>query len=87
MKLPPFRHRPFGEAAPVRQVRRSDLTGKWTRIRRLHLMRHPACAQCGLAGREVHHILPRESHPHLKYAWENLQTLCAQCHKEIHRDF
>jgi uncharacterized protein (TIGR02646 family) len=56
-------------------------------MRRLHLMQHPSCAQCGLAGDEVHHILPRESHPHLKYDWSNLQTLCLQCHKEIHRDF
>lgn len=85
MKLPAFRHRPFGDAKPVKQTRAADLTGRWTRMRRLHLMAHPYCARCGLAGDEVHHVLPRETHPHLKYDWSNLQTLCSQCHLEIHR--
>ena len=85
MKLPAFRHRPFGNATPVKQTRAADLTGKWTRMRRLHLMAHPYCARCGLAGDEVHHVLPRETHPHLKYDWSNLQTLCSQCHLEVHR--
>ena len=85
-KLSSFRHRPFGDVKPVRQARNGELTGKWTRMRRLWIMMHPTCARCGNPGEEVHHVLPRESHPHLRYDWSNLMTLCVQCHKETHRN-
>lgn len=57
---------------------------KWYNTRREYLMYHPYCAKCGNLGEEVHHIKPRHSHPHLIYKWNNLLTLCKECHRKEH---
>jgi 5-methylcytosine-specific restriction endonuclease McrA len=57
---------------------------KWYYTRREYLMYHPYCARCGNLGEEVHHIYPRHSHPHLIYKWNNLETLCKECHRKEH---
>jgi 5-methylcytosine-specific restriction endonuclease McrA len=59
--------------------------GKWNRLRRRFLMLNPSCARCGLAGEEVHHIVPRERAPELLYATSNLMTLCRRCHRAEHQ--
>jgi 5-methylcytosine-specific restriction endonuclease McrA len=59
---------------------------KWYHTRREYLMYHPYCAKCGNLGEEVHHVYPRHSHPHLIYKWNNLLTLCKECHKKEHRE-
>lgn len=62
------------------------LTGqKWTNLRRRWLMAYPHCARCGLAGEEVHHLVPRKVAPERVYDLTNLQTLCRECHREHHR--
>jgi 5-methylcytosine-specific restriction protein A len=60
-------------------------SGKWRIMRNRFLMAHPACAKCGLAGEEVHHVVPRKVAPERLYDWSNLQTLCKACHAEHHR--
>lgn len=60
-------------------------SGKWRTMRNRWLMQHPACAMCGLAGEEVHHMVPRKVAPERLYDPTNLQTLCKACHAEHHR--
>ena len=57
---------------------------KWNRWRRRYLMAHPTCARCGLAGEEVHHVIPRAQRPDLMYEVGNVMTLCRACHREAH---
>lgn len=33
---------------------------------------------------EVHHILPKSTHPELTFDDENLITICKECHKKMH---
>jgi 5-methylcytosine-specific restriction endonuclease McrA len=58
--------------------------GRWQRIRRTWLMQHPACNRCGLAGEEVHHIVPRAIAPLRWDDYSNLETLCHRCHMAHH---
>jgi len=71
-----------------RMVKGIRCNSKWNRWRRRYLMSHPACAECGLAGEEVHHIIPRAQAPKLMYDEANVQTLCRKCHagKHLHPD-
>ncbi len=71
---------------------------KWKRIRTDVLKQHPTCEQCSARGHKaipatcVHHIIPVEitsdekEMERLAYDFSNLQSLCRQCHKEIHYD-
>lgn len=59
---------------------------KWYYTRRDYLMYNPYCAKCGNLGEEVHHVYPRHTHPHLIYKWNNLMTLCKECHRKEHID-
>ena len=68
---------------PIRDDRKSGW--KWYHTRREYLMYNPWCTRCGNLGQEVHHILPRHSHPHLIYKWTNLETLCKECHAKEHQ--
>ena len=51
---------------------------QWSRVRREHLLREPACVACGHKGRglQVHHIKPFHLHPQLELDPRNLITLC-----------
>jgi 5-methylcytosine-specific restriction endonuclease McrA len=84
MKPAPFRHDPWPKGVGHASVKASRLTGKWTTMRRIWLLSHPRCARCSMVGEEVHHVEPRESAPHRKYDWSNLQTLCRSCHRAVH---
>jgi 5-methylcytosine-specific restriction endonuclease McrA len=53
-------------------------------MRRIWLMRNPACNRCGLAGEEVHHIVARKDAPHRWDDWNNLESLCHACHVKHH---
>lgn len=69
--------------APIRDDKKNGW--KWYYTRRQYLMYNPWCAKCGNLGEEVHHVYPRHSHPHLIYKWNNLMTLCKECHAKEHR--
>jgi 5-methylcytosine-specific restriction endonuclease McrA len=47
-------------------------------------MSNPQCVECGLAGEEVHHVIPRAQAPNLMYDERNVQTLCRKCHVDKH---
>lgn len=67
----------------------------WKQLRELYYSEHPLCEQClekGIikAAEEIHHKIPfltgqtLEEQYHLAYNKDNLQSLCSQCHHEIH---
>lgn len=53
--------------------------------------RDKVCQRCGTKGSrrnklEVHHILPRKTHPRLVNDTSNCELLCRKCHLEHHRE-
>lgn len=57
----------------------------WDRLARAHKQAFPFCAFCQQLGRDTltevtDHILPAYEFPDLRYAWENLQSLCSHHH-------
>jgi 5-methylcytosine-specific restriction endonuclease McrA len=65
-------------------VKATHLNGTYNKLRRQWLRRHPHCHRCGLAGEEVHHIVPRSVDPTRVYDLANLMTLCKACHRLEH---
>lgn len=60
--------------------------GRWQRLRRAYLRRHPLCVHCLQAGRtepavDVHHIVPRRNGG--SDADDNLLALCHSCHSRV----
>ena len=52
-------------------------SGKWRKVRKMHLKKQPDCQICGLRRKvEVHHVIPFHVAPHLELRPENLVTLC-----------
>ena len=46
---------------------------------------HYWCQRCGRrAATTVHHIIPREERPALALDLDNLQSICPQCHNQLH---
>ena len=71
-------------------------SARWKKLRARQLQSNPLCEACRDAGRtrlaeEVHHRIPVESAPNeaemtrLMFAPMNLQSLCHDCHVEIHK--
>ena len=52
----------------------------WQRLRIAHLAINPLCAQCGAMATDVDHVNTIRSHPELRLAPSNLQSLCKPCH-------
>lgn len=80
-----------------REYRRMIHTGRWLRLRREVLTRHPLCARCEAEGyvtaaTEVHHRVPVESavnpgeRERLMYDPKNLVPLCHRCHVKTHTE-
>ena len=59
--------------------------GHWRTFRKRWIKQHPHCAHCGLAGEDVHHIVPRETAPERMCDPTNVLTLCRACHVEHHK--
>lgn len=64
------------------------LIGQWTRgiAREVHEKYDFTCQSCG-GNRKLHahHILPVCTHPEEAYNFNNLVTVCANCHSDIHK--
>lgn len=65
---------------------------EWKKFRDDFLDRHPfcECARCKKTGRlnvaeMVHHVLPVETHPHLKLDESNCMAMSRQCHEVEHK--
>lgn len=68
---------------------------KWQLLRAKKFRANPICEMCAAAGRvrpteEVHHIIPVENGKdeaemtRLAYDYNNLQSLCRECHAKVH---
>lgn len=64
---------------------------EWRKIRELKIKMNPLCEVCGDMATEVHHIKPLLDYRNnellmaeLAYDWNNLQSVCHKCHKQIH---
>lgn len=57
----------------------------WRALRAAFLSEFPLCNRCPAdrptAAVEVHHQKPRDTHPELELAWDNLEGLCRPCHR------
>lgn len=61
-------------------------TERWARLSRAIRRRRRTCERCQLALTEhVHHIVPIDAQPALAFEATNLQALCGDCHRAIHR--
>ena len=62
--------------------------GAWTRTiaPQVHEKFDHTCQRCGHRGGKLHahHLLPVYAHPEKGYDFENLITLCQECHQQIH---
>ncbi|MFW6359305.1 MAG: FAD-dependent thymidylate synthase [Chroococcales cyanobacterium] len=62
--------------------------GAWTRTiaPQVHEKFDFTCQKCGVRGGKLHahHLLPVYSHPEKAYEFNNLVTVCENCHQEIH---
>lgn len=60
----------------------------WKKIRDIYIKEHPFCEECQSKGINtlavlVHHRVPLSQGGNNSY--ENLESVCAKCHEEIHR--
>lgn len=63
----------------------------WRKLRELKIKNNPLCEVCGDMATEVHHIKPLLDYRNnealmqeLAYNYDNLQSVCHKCHKQIH---
>lgn len=73
-------------------------TSKWRKLRVAKLIEQPLCEIClqngkVTAGIDVHHIISFVSildplkRKEVAYDYNNLQTLCKECHQKIHNQY
>lgn len=63
-------------------------TGRWKALRKAALIRdHYWCVRCRRRpATTVHHVIPRTERPDLEMELDNLESLCPQCHEQVHPD-
>lgn len=70
-------------------------TERWRRLRDAKFADQPLCELCLREGRvraadEIHHVVSFMSVPEgagrtaLAYDWDNLMSLCSECHRRVH---
>jgi len=65
-------------------------SARWQRLRKAYRTRHPLCELCLMNGRTtaarlVHHVVEIRDGGSAT-AWDNLQSLCNDCHAKMHPD-
>lgn len=63
---------------------------RWRLLRQVKMIDNPLCERCEAEGRvkpteEVHHIVPIDINPDLAFDYDNLKSLCIDCHKLEHK--
>lgn len=58
----------------------------WEKVRKMKLAMNPVCELCNKYEKLIVHHLKPISEGGEKYDFNNLQTLCAECHYKIHRE-
>ena len=65
---------------------------EWRKIRKAKLMAQPLCELCGAVAEHIHHIISFVNEDdamkqmELLLNWENLQSLCQECHNRLHNE-
>jgi len=64
---------------------------RWKKLRKLKMRANPLCERCESLGRtkpmdEVHHKVPFDVDPDLAFEWDNLESLCEECHTIRHKE-
>jgi 5-methylcytosine-specific restriction protein A len=67
-------------------------TRRWKDLRAAKIRNNPVCEECARQGKttptkEIHHIKPFEidNDLSLAYDYDNLISLCVECHKQAHK--
>lgn len=86
IKLPKTRRQPTINKATYQGVYN---TPRWKKLRAAKIKANPVCERCAERGvtrvaDEVHHIVPFDVDMELAYDYDNLVSLCIDCHKEAH---
>lgn len=83
--------------AKDRDYRRMIHTVRWLKMRKYKLTQNPLCERCetmgiATAASEVHHVIPVETalgtadKEKLMFDIHNLQSLCHNCHVQVHTE-
>jgi 5-methylcytosine-specific restriction protein A len=64
---------------------------QWKWMREEKFAMNPVCERCESLGKtspteEVHHKQTIEAAPDLAFDWDNLESLCEQCHEIRHKE-
>ena len=60
--------------------------GKWQKIRNRKLKENPLCERCAISGKVVvAELVHHKDHNPKKNNWENLVSLCNDCHEKEHK--
>jgi 5-methylcytosine-specific restriction protein A len=64
---------------------------RWLKLRNHKRRVNPLCERCESLGKvtptkEVHHKIPFDVDPDLAFEWENLESLCCDCHEIRHKE-
>lgn len=73
-------------------------THRWVKLRLFKLQNNPLCEICLIVNKiepavQVHHLTPFmqgssiESIKYLGFDYNNLQSICEECHKKIHKKY
>ena len=91
-----YKPKPKKKATDAKRKERQNIyqSTRWQRLRALKIADQPLCEMCLKEGRykaaeDVHHIVSfvgksRNEQYRLAYDYDNLVTLCKQCHTRIH---
>lgn len=75
-------HKPFQNA--IRTNSQFYNSQRWRKLRKAKLEINPVCEICGNQSElQVHHIKPPKGGELLFFNLENLQTVCANCHRKL----
>lgn len=64
---------------------------RWKKLRTAKMRSNPLCERCEKYSKvkpteEVHHIVPHDINPDLAFEWDNLMSVCVECHKILDRE-
>lgn len=74
------------------EAKRIRSSARWIKVQRLFITEHPLCQDpfgdhrrrgTTETGRQVHHVKPLATHPHLAYDFDNLMSVCTACHSKL----
>lgn len=87
--LPHFKEYQRNKPRSWTNVNDRGYTYQWRLARKVFLIEHPLCVECGRPATDVDHIIPHEGDQALFWNRLNWQALCHECHsrktmKEIH---